>query len=333
MDEPRPLYPEITPHRSGRQRLSDLRDLHFQKCGNPDGKRAVVLYAGPGGGISPFLRQGHVIRRAIGSSCSINAVAGNRPRTRVLNRTPHRIWSPKSRRYERTLASGHGRCLVAAGGATLAMAEASTRSDRVTELVLRGIFMTRKAEIDWFYQSGASQIFPDAFAKFAAPIPVAGRGDRLAAYHLRLAGPDGPENTEWARAWSRWEGTTISSLPDPDRAAIFSADHFAAAFAGIKCHYFRNGGVFAHDGWILREALAAISGVIIHGRQNVCTPWQNAWDLPQIWPEAELHVIADAGHTGTEPGIVDAKVGALPPTRARPASPPGYFQTEERLSL
>ena len=189
-----------------------------------------------------------MIRRAIGSSCSINAVAGNRPRTRVLNRTPHRIWSPKSRRYERTLASGHGRWLVAAGGATLAMAEASTRSDRVTELVLRGIFMIRKSEIDWFYQSGASQIFSDVFAKFAAPIPVAGRGDRLAAYHLRLVGPDGPENTEWACAWSRWEGTTIWSLPDPDRAATFSADHFAAAFEGIECHYFQNGGVFAQDG-------------------------------------------------------------------------------------
>ena len=197
-------------------------------------------------------------------------------------------------------------------GSTLALTYAITHPARVTELILRGIFMIRKFEIDWFYQSGASTIFPDAWEGFVAPIPLAERGNLLAAYSKRLTGPDGAEKTACAQAWSRWEGTAISLLPNPARADDFSDAHFAAAFAAIECHYFTHGGFFDRDDWILANArrLAKIPGVIIHGRYDVCTPMQNAWDLHKIWPQAALKIIADAGHTGTEPGIADAMVRA-----------------------
>lgn len=311
MSERRTLYPEISPYRTGRLRVSDVHELYFEECGNPDGKPALVLHGGPGGGISPFLRQGHDPARYRIILFDQRGCGQSTPHACLEQNT---TWDLVADIEALRTHLGIARWQVVGGswGSTLALAYALTHSDRVSELVLRGIFMIRKAEIDWFYQSGASQLFPDAFAQFTAPIPLAERDDLLSAYHRRLSGPDSPEKTECARAWSRWEGTTISLLPNPDRAAEFSADHFAAAFAGIECHYFQNGGFFAKDGWILEHAhnLAAIPGVIIHGRYDVCTPLQNAWDLSQVWPEADLNIIADAGHTGTEPGIADAMVRA-----------------------
>ena len=311
MTDRRPLYPEITPYRTGRLQVSDLHEVYFEECGNRAGKPALVLHGGPGGGISPFLRQGHDPARYRIILFDQRGCGQSTPHASLTDNT---TWDLVGDIEKLRLHLGLDRWQVVGGswGSTLALAYAITHPNRVTELVLRGIFMIRKAEIDWFYQSGASSLFPDVWQDFIAPIPPAERGNLLAAYSKRLTGPDGPEKTNCARAWSRWEGSTISLLPDPVRADDFADDHFAAAFAAIECHYFMHGGFFDCDDWILANAplLKAIPGVIIHGRYDVCTPMQNAWDLHQVWPQANLQIIADAGHTGTEPGIADAMVRA-----------------------
>jgi proline iminopeptidase len=177
---------------------------------------------------------------------------------------------------------------------------------------VRGIFTVRASEIEWFNQKGASALFPDAWEAYLAPIPEAERHDMLAAYARRLMGPDEQAKVVCARAWSQWEATTLSLLPDPRRVEEFGGDRFAVAFARIECHYFVNRGFFAYDGQLLAEAskLKDIPGVIIQGRYDAVTPMQTAWDLHKAWPEAEFVVVPDAGHTATEPGIADAMVRA-----------------------
>lgn len=307
----RPLYPEIAPYRSGRLKVSGLHELHFEECGNPEGKPALVLHGGPGGGISAFLRRGHDPARYRIILFDQRGCGASTPHASLHENS---TWDLVGDIEKLRLHLGLDRWQVVGGswGSTLALTYAICHPTRVSELVLRGIFMLRKAEIDWFYQSGASALFPDAWQEFLAPIPAKERDNLVAAYHKRLAGPDGPEKSRCAAAWSRWEGTTISLLPNPARAISFADDHFAAAFAAIECHYFAHAGFFGRDDWILANAanLRAIPGVIIHGRYDVCTPLQNAWDLHQAWPEASLQIIPDAGHTGTEPGIADAMVRA-----------------------
>jgi proline iminopeptidase len=197
-------------------------------------------------------------------------------------------------------------------GSTLAPTYAVTHPDRVTSLVLRGIFLLRRAELDWFYQEGASWLFPEAFAEFLEPIPHSERGDMVRAYHRRLTSPDMKVQLEAARAWSVWEGSTLALHQDPERIRHFSADAYALAFARIECHYFVNAGFFAHDGWLLAQAhrLRAIPGIIVHGRYDVVTPIRSAYDLKAAWPGSDLIVVPDAGHAMTEPGIVHELVCA-----------------------
>jgi proline iminopeptidase len=197
-------------------------------------------------------------------------------------------------------------------GSTLALAYAQTHTARVTELVLRGIFTLRKREINWFYQEGASALFPDVWESFVAPIPVAERHDFVAAYHKRLTGDDVQEKLACARAWSQWEGSTLSLRPNPGTVESFGADKFALAFGRIESHYFVNNGFFEMDGQLIAGAakLRHIPCVIIHGRYDVITPLETAWALHKAWPEAAFEVIPDAGHTATEPGITDALIRA-----------------------
>ncbi len=209
---------------------------------------------------------------------------------------------------------GVSRWQVAGGswGSTLALAYAVTHPERVTELILRGIFTLRRSEIQWFYQQGADQLFPEAWAKFIEPIPPPERHDLLSAYHRRLTGGDEAEKLACARAWSQWEGSTLSLIPDEKRIHEFGADQFALAFARIECHYFMNRGFFERDAQLLEDAsrLRHVPGVIIQGRYDVVTPPVTAWELHRAWPEAQFVMVPDAGHTATEPGIADALVRA-----------------------
>jgi proline iminopeptidase len=197
-------------------------------------------------------------------------------------------------------------------GSTLSLAYAVTHPERVTALVLRGIFLLRRSELAWFYQDGAGALFPEAWEAFERIIPADERGDMIGAYYKRLIDPDPRVHLPAAEAWSVWEGTTLSLIEDPMRVRSFASPAYALAFARIECHYFVNSGFFAEDGALLKQAhrLAGIPGVIVHGRYDVVTPVRNAWDLKKVWPSAELRIVPDAGHAMTEPGIIHELVRA-----------------------
>ena len=184
--------------------------------------------------------------------------------------------------------------------------------NRVNELILRGIFTVRQREIKWFYQEGASALFPDAWETYLAPIPANERDDLVAAYYRRLTGDDAQERMTCARAWSLWEANTLSLRPNPKLIIEFGTDAFALAFGRIECHYFINRGFFESDDQLLVGAtkLKGLPGVIIQGRYDVVTPAETAWALHKAWPEAHFEIIPDAGHTATEPGITDALIRA-----------------------
>jgi proline iminopeptidase len=202
---------------------------------------------------------------------------------------------------------GVQRWLVLGGswGSALALAYAEAHPERVSELVLRGIFTLRREELLWYYQSGASWLFPEKWEEFLAPIPEDERGDLISAYHRRLTAPDKAVRIEAAKAWSIWEGETITLLPNEEFSRQFADEHYALAFARIESHYFVNGG-FLEEGQLLRDAhrLKPIPGVIIQGRYDVATPAVTAWDLHKVWPESRLIFVLNAGHAFSEPGIL-----------------------------
>ena len=311
-NEPRlSLYPEIVPHRTGKLRVSPLHEIYFEECGSPTGKPAVLLHGGPGGGINPVMRRYHdpsayrivlFDQRGCGRSTPHASLEENT--------TWHLVDDIERLREHLGIESWH--VFGGSWGSTLALAYAETYPERVTELVLRGIFTLRQSELEWFYQEGCSWVFPDAFEAYLRPIPQEERGDMIAAYYRRLTDPDPDIQIEAARAWSAWEGSTLSLIPDSDRVRRFSEEHYALAFARIECHYFINEGFFNADNQLIRDAgrLSGIPGVIVHGRYDVVTPVKIAFDLARAWPEADLRVVPDAGHAMTEPGIVHELVAA-----------------------
>jgi proline iminopeptidase len=309
--ERRGAFPAIEPYATHRLRVSPVHELSITEYGNPKGKPAVVLHGGPGGRSTPKVARHHdpdhyrIIlfdQRGCGLS------------TPHADLTDNTTWDLVEDMEAIRRHLGIERWQVTGGswGSTLALTYSESHPQRVTELIVRGIFMARRSEVNWFYQEGASHLFPEAFEAFQTIIPVGERDDMVAAYHRRLTGPDLAARHAAARAWSLWEGITISLLPDPEREKEFSDPEFALALARIECHYFLNDGFFNPHDWILANAgrLAGIPGTIIHGRYDVCTPMSSAWQLHKAWPEARFVVVPDAGHTHTEPGILHELVTA-----------------------
>ncbi len=302
--ERRVLYPAIEPYRSGHLRVSPIHEIYYEECGNPQGKPAVFVHGGPGAGGDA------TARRFFDPACyrivlfDQRGCGRSRPHAELRENTTPQLVADMERLRE---ALGIERWLVFGGswGSTLALVYAETHPQRVTELVVRGIFMLRPAELAWFYQHGASEIFPDRWQEYLAPIPAGERGDLLAAYHRRLTGEDPEVALAAARAWSIWEGATSHLFESEKTVARFGADEFALALARIEAHYFVNSGFLDAPDQILRDVarIRAIPGVIVQGRYDVVCPMTSAWDLHGAWPEADFRLVPDAGHSAFEPGI------------------------------
>ena len=307
----RELYPPIEPYNQFSLAVTEPHVLHVEECGNPAGRPVVFLHGGPGGGITPNYRRffdperWRIIlfdQRGCGRSTPFAELRSNT--------TWHLVDDIESIRKH----LGIERWAVFGGswGSTLALAYAQTHPERVTSLTLRGIFMLRRREIDWFYQDGASRIFPDAWRHYLAAIPPEEHHDLIQAYYRRLNSGDAAVRLAAARAWSIWEGNTSKLYPDAEFAAGFGNEHFARAFARIESHYVVNRGFFERDDQLLANVgtIRHIPAVIVHGRYDVVCPLANAYDLHEAWPEAELRIIPDAGHSALEPGTRTALLNA-----------------------
>lgn len=301
MTEPQMLYPAIEPHRSGMLAVSDVHTIYWEESGNPKGKPAVFVHGGPGGGTDPKHRRffdPSVYRIVLFDQ---RGCGRSKPFASLEDNT---TWALVDDMEKLRTHLGIESWLVFGGswGSTLALTYAQEHPERVSELVLRGIFLLRKWEIDWFYQEGASRMFPDAWEDYLAPIPVEERGNMLEAYHKRLHDPDPAVALRAAKAWSIWEARTSCLYQDPSVVARMGGDEFATAFARIECHYFINQGFFEKDTQLIDNIakIRHIPGVIVQGRYDVVCPAESAWDLKRAWPEAELVITKDAGHAAFE---------------------------------
>jgi proline iminopeptidase len=306
----RTLYPPIEPYATGLLDVGDGHRVYYERSGRPGGKPAVFLHGGPGGGISPDHRRLFDPDRYDVLLFDQRGCGRSTPHASLeANTTWHLVAD-----IERLRAlAGVDAWLVFGGswGSTLALAYAETHPERVSALVVRGIYTVTQAELDWYYQFGVSEIFPDKWEAFLAPIPEAERGDLVAAYRRRLTGDDPKAQGEAAQAWSRWEASTITLRPDPALVSRFVDDHFALAFARIENHYFTH-GCWLEEGQLLRDAgrLAGLPGTIVHGRYDMPCPARTAFALHKAWPDADFHLIEDAGHAYNEPGILDRLIRA-----------------------
>ena len=307
----RELYPALKPARSGELQVSPRHTIYYEECGNPQGRPVAVVHGGPGGGTNGLMRRYHdpEIYRII--LFDQRGCGRSTPNACLEENTTWDLVDDMERLREH-LGVERWQLFGGSWGSTLSLAYAETHPERVLELVLRGIFLLRRAEIAWFYQDGCSWIYPDAFEEYQRPVPEAERGDMVAAYYKRLTDDDPKVRLEAAKAWSVWEGSTLALYQDDGRIQRFASDAYALAFARIECHYFINGGFLKHDDQLIAEAdrLAGIPGVIVHGRYDVVTPLKNAWDLARAWPDAELRIVPDSGHAMTEDGIIDELVRA-----------------------
>jgi proline iminopeptidase len=307
----RNLYPAVKPFATHSLAVSAGHTLHAEECGRPGGIPAVFLHGGPGAGCEPFHRQFFDPERYRLILFDQRGAGRSTPHAELEGNTTWDLVADMEAIRERL---GIERWLVFGGswGSTLALAYAQRHPERVSALVLRGIFLCRPQEIRWFYQEGASRIFPDYWDDFVAPIPEAERDNMLRAYHRLLTGTDEVRRLVAARAWSVWEGRTATLMPNASVVEHFGNAHVALSLARIECHYFVN-DAFLEPEQLLRDAgkLADIPGVIVHGRYDLICPLENAWQLHHAWPRSDLVIVPDAGHSASEPGIRSALVEAL----------------------
>ncbi|MGH8060857.1 MAG: prolyl aminopeptidase [Pseudoxanthomonas sp.] len=307
----RTLYPQIEPFDTGTLQVDDRHTLYYEQCGNPDGKPVVLLHGGPGGGCSPKMRCFHDPAKYRIVLFDQRGSGRSTPHADLVDNTTWHLVADIEQLREK-LGIDKWQVFGGSWGSTLALAYAEKHPQRVSELVLRGIFMLRRWELEWFYQEGCSRLFPDAWEHFLEPIPAVERHDLISSFHRRLTSDDEATRLAAARAWSVWEGATSFLRVDHDFVSGHEDAAFALAFARIENHYFVNGGFFEVEDQLLRDAhkIADIPGVIVHGRYDVVCPMANAWDLHKAWPKAELHISPVSGHSAFEAEHVDALVTA-----------------------
>ena len=305
------LFPAIEPFNTGYMERG-CHEIYYEQCGNPDGKPAVFLHGGPGGGGSTTVRRFfnpekyHVVifdQRGCGRSKPHGCLEQNTTWDLVED-----IETLKNK-------LGFKKWLVFGGswGSTLSLAYSQTYPKSVSEMVLRGIFMLRKKELDWFYQEGASNIFPEAWEKFLEPIDISQRDDLMSAYHEIFKSDNTEKKLNAAIAWSRWEGSTSSLSYNPDMADSFSDPRFALAFALIENHYFVNKGFLEHENQLIESGIDIIRNIpttIVQGRYDIVCPMTTAWELSKNWPEANLIVAPSSGHTAFEKEITHELIKA-----------------------
>jgi proline iminopeptidase len=306
----RGLYPPLEPYDRGFLARGG-HEIYYEQCGQPSGKPALFVHGGPGGGGDENARRffdPQVYRIA---NFDQRGAGRSRPFASLQSNTTWDLVADMEALRERL---GIERWLVFGGswGSTLALAYAQSHPHAVSELVLRGIFLLRRSELEWFYQDGASRLFPERWQAFLAPIPESERGDLLAAYHRRLTGNDESERKAAAYAWSVWEGATSSLLANAALVEHFSDPEFALALARIETHYFVNAGFLEAEAQLLDGigAIRHIPAVIVQGRYDVVCPMTTAWELARHWPEADLRIVPDAGHSAYEPGITHELIAA-----------------------
>jgi len=305
----RTLYPSVEPYEEGMLSVSEIHTIHYEQVGNPNGKPVVFLHGGPGGGIIPDYRRYFdpmayriVLFDQRGSGKSTPHASLEE------NTTWHLVEDIEKLRNHLGIESWQ--VFGGSWGSTLSLAYAITHPDRVRQLVLRGIFLCRPKEIKWFYQDGASWIFPDVWEQFVNVIPGPERGDMVTAYYRRLTSEDPEVRLQAARAWSIWEGSTSKLFQDAHLIEEFSDAEFATAFARIECHYFMHNAFFETENFLIENIgrIRHIPAVIVQGRYDVVCPITSAWELHRAWPEADLEIISDAGHSASEPGTINALV-------------------------
>ena len=298
------LYPEIDPYNQFNLKVSDLHTIHIEESGNPNGKPVIFLHGGPGGGIEPIYRQYFDPEKWRIIIFDQRGCGKSTPHAELAENTTWELVDDieKIREY-----LGIEKWVVFGGswGSTLSLSYAITHPERCKALVLRGIFMIRNKEIDWFYQEGASNIYPDAWEQYVKPIPEDERHDMVAAYYKRLTSNDDAVRIEAAKAWSIWEASTSKLIQSDDYLHQFEDAKVAEAFARIECHYFTHGGFFKSENWLLEnvDKIRHIPTVIVQGRYDVVCPMVSAWELHRAFPEADFEIVQDAGHSMTEKGI------------------------------
>jgi proline iminopeptidase len=304
------LYPPIEPFAFERLAVGNGHELYLEQSGNPEGIPAVFLHGGPGAGCGPSHRRFFDPKRYRIVLFDQRGCGRSTPHASIEHNSTWDLVADMERIREHLDID---RWLVFGGswGSTLGLAYAEAHPEQVRALVLRGIFLCRPEEIAWFYQQGASWIFPDYWRDFLAAIPASEHDDLLGAYRRRLTGSDAEERLAAAKAWSIWEGRCATLLPDPDIRRTFSDERLALSLARIECHYFGH-HAFLRPNQLLEDApkIADIPGVIVHGRYDLICPLRSAWQLAEAWPRARLEVVADAGHAAFEPGIARALVAA-----------------------
>ena len=298
------LFPNIEPFNTFNLPVSDLHTIYVEESGNKNGKPVIFLHGGPGGGVDPKYRRYFDPKKWRIIMFDQRGCGKSTPFAELEENTTWDLVSDIEK-IRNHLSINQWVVFGGSWGSTLSLAYSQTHPDSCKGLILRGIFLVRKKELDWFYQEGANNIFPDRWESFLEPIPVEKRDNLMQAYYEILTGEDHSKKIEAAKAWSTWEGSTVKLLEDENFISDFSDDKFAEAFARIECHYFMNNCWFDSDNHLIENMhkIKHIPGVIIHGRYDIVCPVIQAWDLHKAWPEADLHIIPDAGHSIFEDGI------------------------------